>query len=218
MREAGDDSGPAVSLAEKAFNIATDLKANDSLWYMPYPSIRRLRSSYPLFARKFGATAAQALLQMLLRNDIDGAAFRIFNGKYLGEIEPEEIFSTVSISNEEGNHLPEAIEGAPDAVDGNQGDNSAKTGSMIALPENETQHGDVATTLQEGQNPPNGTGADALGETVQYLKPNSKDISELISMMDILNKTLAMHDFMNGHSSNQTAENQNAEEGIENSS
>ena len=82
LRGANLEAELALNLSKKAFSPAEQLSRRDESWYMPYPNIRKLRSSYPLFARKFTKDSADKLLSMLLENDEDGAEFGIFNGRY----------------------------------------------------------------------------------------------------------------------------------------
>lgn len=134
------------------------MTAEDSSWYMPYPNIRRLRSNFPLFARKFTEDTASLVLEMFTKHDVDGFKLGIFSGAYKKDATHSE---AASLSLPEPGHAwPRAGSVHVENTNGHSGESTAQaSGSALQNLVNEgavrkqSQNQSRNSSLDEGGTP-----------------------------------------------------------------
>ena len=80
LRTAHKEPGAAANFAKQSFRRAEGFNESDSTWHVPYPDIKQLKPHFYLFARKFPADTAEAVLKILMENDDRGERLGIFGG------------------------------------------------------------------------------------------------------------------------------------------
>ena len=158
MRGSVAEAEAANLLSLKAFARAENMTAEDSSWYMPYPNIRKLRSKFPLFARKFTEDTASLVLEMFTKHDVKGFKLGIFSGAYKKDVSHSE---TASHSlPEPGQAWPRAGFDHVEDMNGHSGESTAQaSGSALQNLVNEgsvhkqSQDQSRNSTLEEGGTP-----------------------------------------------------------------